>query len=148
MALRIVNSTIAASSPLIAGEFWAVIAGQNLTDYLTSVTSVRPTALTLVGNVTTQKCTELVLEQNEPGGEVLHRLYNAGSAIGLAALFAAFARDAVRPGAITPLTFLAEKGLKLRLIGCTGASPVTLDVVWDLCSDCGTGAAEGEEAAW
>jgi hypothetical protein len=135
MALRIYNSTIEASN----GGFKSAVPGTALTAFLTSSTTVRPLAFAaanLAGTVT-----EVVLQQDSEGGEVLHRLYK-GPSISLQTFMDQLVNDAVRAGAITPLSFVAEKGMKLTFTGanCAGS------IVWNFCSDCGSMSLSGAEA--
>jgi hypothetical protein len=98
---------------------------------LSSATTVRP--LAFEGDTLTGTITEAILQQDEAGGEVLHRLYK-GPAIPLALFIAQLANDAVRAGAVTPLTFVAEKGMQLAF---TPATQIDGHIVWNFCSDCG-----------
>jgi len=125
MALRTYYSTIAASiSHVPAADLLAL---------LTSATTVRP--LAFQGNNLQGSITEAILQQDEPGGEVLHRLYK-GPAIPLATFIEQLANDAVRAGAVTPLTFVAEKGMQLAFTPNGG--PISGSIVWNFCSDCGS----------
>jgi hypothetical protein len=105
--------------------------------FLTSATTVRPLAIApgTDADEPSGDIIEAVLQQDSPGGEVLHRLY-AGPAIPLKLFIAQLANDAVRAGALTPLTFVAEKGMQL-LFTPDGMSQLGGALVWNFCSDCG-----------
>jgi hypothetical protein len=138
MALRIYQSTIADSESSVP---WDDGAGGGLKTWLTATTTVRPLAfqgIELGGAIT-----ECVLQQDSEGGEVLHRLYK-GPAIELDVFINQLVNDAVRAGAITPLSFLAEKGMKLTFTAVDGVEGI---IVWNFCSDCGgKGTTLGAEA--
>jgi len=131
MALRTYYSTIAndiSSVPWTGG----------LDAFLTSATTIRPLAIApgAGDDEPSGDIIEAVLQQDSPGGEVLHRLYS-GPAIPLLLFIQQLANDAVRAGAVTPLTFVAEKGMQLVF---TPAPQSTLEgaLVWNFCSDCGS----------
>jgi len=146
MALRIVISDLSFAGGAEVVD--SVVSAADLTAYLSSQTVVRPLALTLQNDPqedpTTVLVSELVLQQAEPGGEVLHRMYQ-GAGISLSTLIGCFTRSAARSGAITPLQFTCEKGMKLTFTVTDKASAAYDGAIeWDLCSDCGGGAAEAE----
>jgi hypothetical protein len=138
MALRVYQSAMDGDG---SNFKFAVPWTLGLDQYLTASTVIRPLAMQgvdLIGDVI-----EAILQQDGPGGEVLHRLYK-GPTIPLATLIAQLSNDAVRAGAITPLSFVAEKGMKLTLVPDPRSPKLDGKLVWNFCSDCGSSMSKTE----
>ena len=109
-----------------------VSAVADLLDFVSSVVSLHPTAITLVESPPADlTVTQVVLRSTKNPDEVAHRIYK-GPAVPISSVLGAFGRDALKSAQLTPLHFIADHGMEIVFTYSNGTTALDATLLWDV----------------
>ena len=130
MTLRVTASTCTFAASQTDATVVSTI--QNLTNFVSSNVNLRPKSLTLVETPPTDLLiSEMVVRSEKNPSEGAHRVYK-GPKVPLSDLMGAFARDALKIGAMTPQEFVADHGLEILWTYDNGTTVLNATFLWDI----------------